>query len=230
MSSITTLIFDLDGTLLDTLQDLSDSVNHALHTFGCPERSTSDIRRFLGNGIRDLVRNAVPADTSEARYEEIFQCFRMYYLDHCLDKTRPYDGILPLLAALKAEGYKMAIVSNKLHPAVQELNERFFQDYISTAIGESETVRRKPLPDGVQAALLALGSTASESVYIGDSEVDFATAQNAGLPCISALWGFRDEDFLREIGATLFIKAPKELPAAIRQLESISSASTSPAL
>ena len=167
---ITTVVFDLDGTLLDTLQDLADSVNYALRTHGLPERTTAEVRQMLGNGIR-------------------------YLMEH----------------ALRRRGLRMAIVSNKLDAAVQELNERFFARYVDSAVGESETVRRKPNPDGVLEAIRRLGSTPDEAVYVGDSEVDFATARNAGVPCITVLWGFRDEDFLRSVGATTFAHRPADV-------------------
>ncbi len=213
---ITTIVFDLDGTLLDTLQDLADSVNHALVAHGLPQRSTDEVRRMLGNGIRYLMEHAVPADLPAERFEPVFDTFRTHYVDHCLDKTRPYDGILPMLADLREHGYRMAIVSNKLDPAVQELNERFFSRYVESAVGESETVRRKPNPDGVLEAIRRLGSTPDEAVYVGDSEVDFATARNAGVPCITVLWGFRDEDFLRGIGATTFAHTPADVTRLVR--------------
>lgn len=208
---ITTLIFDMDGTLLDTLQDLTASVNFALRSAGKPERTKEEIRRMLGNGIRALVLQACPAETTDEEFVPIFATFKVHYLEHCLDETAPYAGILPMLEEAKKRGYKMAVVSNKLHQAVVELNERFFGDLIPVAIGESETVRRKPLPDGVEAALKALGSTKEEAIYIGDSEVDFATAQNAELPCVSVLWGFRDRDYLEALGATTLIDHPAQL-------------------
>lgn len=208
---ITAVVFDLDGTLLDTLQDLSDSVNHALRTHGLPSRSTAEVRKMLGNGIRFLMEHAVPSDLPAERFEPVFDTFRSYYVDHCLDKTRPYEGILPMLDSLRRHGLRMAIVSNKLDAAVQELNERFFAQYVDSAVGESETVRRKPNPDGVLEAIRRLGSTPESSVYVGDSEVDFATARNAGVPCITVLWGFRDEDFLRSIGADTFARRPADI-------------------
>lgn len=218
MSRITTLIFDLDGTLLDTLQDLTNSVNYALHTHHYPLRTAIEIRRFLGNGIRSLVQLSCPANLPTADFELVFQTFKTHYMKHCLDETTPYEGILAMLAAAKKAGYKMAVVSNKVHHAVVELNERFFSDFITVAIGESEAVQRKPSPAGVEAALKALNSTKEEAVYIGDSEVDFATAVNAQLPCISVLWGFRDQEFLEGIGATRYISAPDEMLSAVAVL------------
>lgn len=217
MASITTVVFDLDGTLLDTLQDLSDSVNFALASFGLPIRNVSEIRSFLGNGIRFLMEKSVPCGLDGKKFEEVFDCFRRHYVEHCLDKTKPYDGVLELMKRLKEEGFKMAIVSNKLHPAVQELSERFFKDYVASAVGESATVRRKPNPDAVLKALADLGSTKEEAVYVGDSEVDMQTARNAGLPCVSVLWGFRDEDFLKRQGATTCISEPLQLLDVLHQ-------------
>lgn len=207
-----TVIFDLDGTLLDTLDDLADAVNQALSTYNLPVRSTAEVRRFLGNGIRALVSSAVPEGTDEALFEQVFQCFRTYYVAHCLDRTQPYAGILDVLRAMRARGIGLAIVSNKLQPAVSELNEHFFAGLIDVAVGESATVRRKPNPDAVLAALQGLGGDKASAVYVGDSEVDIETARRAGLPCISVLWGFRDEDFLRRLCPDgTFIKRPEQL-------------------
>ena len=211
---INTVIFDLDGTLLDTLNDLAASVNHALRTHGLPQRSTQEIRRFLGNGIRNLMLQSTGGELEGEAFDKVFQTFRAHYVDHCLDTTRPYPGIMPLLDALKSRGVEMGIVSNKLQPAVTELNERFFKGRISQAIGESATVRRKPNPDAVLAALRNLGSDKDAAIYVGDSEVDLATAQNAGLRCALVTWGFRDEDFLRALpqaSAATFIHKPEEL-------------------
>lgn len=178
-----TIIFDLDGTLLDTLDDLANSVNYALRTHRLKERSIKDIRRFLGNGIRYLMTNAVDNAVTGDDFETVFQTFRTHYVAHCLDTTRPYPGIMQLLETLKSKQIKMAIVSNKLDPAVQELAERFFKGYIDSAVGESKTVRRKPNPDAVLKAMHDLGTTADHAIYVGDSEVDLETAKNAGLPC-----------------------------------------------
>lgn len=207
-----TVVFDLDGTLLYTLEDLACSVNHALREHGLPERSLREVRGFLGNGIRYLMKHAVGEELDEAEFEKVFAGFRSHYVKHCTDRTRPYEGVMELLGKLKARGIKLAIVSNKLHPAVQELNERFFKGYINTAVGESATVRRKPNPDAVLAALRELDSTVDEAVYVGDSEVDLQTAQNAGLRCILVLWGFRDEPFLRSLSGTKwFARKPADI-------------------
>lgn len=212
-----TVIFDLDGTLLDTLEDLADSVNYALRNHGLPERNVNEVRGFLGNGIRCLMRSSVGDNLSDEAFEPVFQSFRTHYVAHCLDTTRPYPGIMALLEELHHRGVKMAIVSNKLDPAVKELNERFFSQYITSAVGESATVRRKPNPDAVLTALRELGSTSDHALYVGDSEVDLATAQNAGLSCVLVLWGFRDESFLRTLDTRplAFIKHPEELVALL---------------
>lgn len=212
---LNTIIFDLDGTLLNTLTDLANSVNYALRTHGLPTRSLKEVRSFLGNGIRYLMQQAVgdAVNTDEA-FEAIFQTFRTHYVAHCLDTTEPYPGIMPLLGTLKAKGIKMAIVSNKLHPAVQELAQRFFKGYITTAVGESETVRRKPCPDAVLAAMKELGSNQTEAIYVGDSEVDLQTALNAQMPCALVTWGFRDEAFLHTLphaNEASFIHSPADL-------------------
>lgn len=209
---IRSILFDLDGTLLDTLDDLANSVNYALRTHHLPERSHTEIRSFLGNGIRNLMLDAVGRGMSDEAFEPVFQTFRTYYVEHCLDKSKPFAGIIDLLKALQQRGITMAVVSNKLHSAVVELNERFFKDYITSAVGESATVRRKPNPDAVLAALSELGCSKDEAVYVGDSEVDLHTAQNAGMQCMLVLWGFRDEDFLRSLpGASLFAQCPADI-------------------
>ena len=208
-----TYIFDLDGTLLDTLGDLAASVNYALRTHGLPEHSIDDVRRFVGNGVRRLMERAVPDGADNPLFEEAFATFRRYYMEHSLDTTRPYEGIPEALAALKARGCHLAVVSNKMMAATQALCSHFFPDTIEVAIGEHEAegIRKKPAPDTVIAALKALGVGKEDAVYVGDSDVDIQTACNSGIPCISVLWGFRDRDFLKQHGAETFISTPSEL-------------------
>lgn len=208
-----TYIFDLDGTLLDTLQDLAASVNYALRQHGMPEHSIDDVKRFVGNGVRLLMERAVPNGAMNPDFEATFATFREYYMHHSLDTTCPYPGIPETLAELKARGCRLAVVSNKMMAATQELIRHFFPDTIEVAIGEHEAegIRKKPAPDTVFAALRELGVEKENAVYVGDSDVDIQTAQNSGLPCISVLWGFRDREFLLHHGATTLISAPKEL-------------------
>ena len=208
-----TYIFDLDGTLLDTLADLAASTNYALRTHGMPEHSIDDIRRFVGNGVRKLIERAIPNGEANPDVEATFATFREHYMHHSLDTTRPYPGIPEALAELKAKGCKLAVVSNKMMAATVELCRHFFPDTIEVAIGEHEAegIRKKPAPDTVFAALRELGVDKSGAVYVGDSDVDVQTAANSGLPCISVLWGFRDRDFLIQHGAKTFISAPSEL-------------------
>ena len=211
--SYQTYIFDLDGTLLETLGDLAASVNYALRTHGMPEHSIDDVRRFVGNGVRKLMERAIPDGADNPRFDETFATFRQYYMAHSLDTTRPYEGIPETLATLKARGCHLAVVSNKMMAATQALCHHFFPDTIEVAIGEDEAagIRRKPAPDTVFAALKALGVGKEDAAYVGDSDVDIQTARNAGLPCISVLWGFRDRDFLISHGAQTFITHPAEL-------------------
>ena len=214
-------VFDLDGTLLDTLQDLANSVNYALRQHGMPEHSIDDIRRFVGNGVRLLMERAVPDGARNPQFEAAFATFRQYYMQHSLDTTRPYDGIPELIHELKNRGCQMAVVSNKMMAATQELVHHFFPD-IPVAIGEHEAagIRKKPAPDTVFEALRQLGiihhpssiiHQTSDIVYVGDSEVDIETARNSGLPCISVLWGFRSRDFLLAHGATTFAERPADI-------------------
>ena len=210
-----TIIFDLDGTLLDTLQDLCLSVNYALRRCGFPERSLEEVRTFVGNGVRMLIHRAVPQDTPQPEEEACFQEFRAHYVLHCQDHTRPYPGIGEMLKSLKEKGYRMSIVSNKLQAGVTELHQAWFQETIDVAVGESEGIRRKPAPDMVFRALSELGSTTDDAVYVGDSDVDLETARQAGIPCISVLWGFRDRAFLSAHGASTFAVQPEEIPSIL---------------
>lgn len=208
-----TYIFDLDGTLLDTLADLAAAVNYALRQHGMPEHTIDDVRRFVGNGVRKLMERAIPDGEKNPDFEATFATFREYYMHHSLDTTRPYPGIMETLEALNAQGCRLAVVSNKMMAATKELCQHFFADTIEVAIGENEAagIRKKPAPDTVFEALRQLGEEKDSAVYVGDSDVDLETANNSGLPCISVLWGFRDRDFLIQHGAKTFISAPSEL-------------------
>jgi phosphoglycolate phosphatase len=208
-----TYIFDLDGTLLDTLADLAAAVNYALRQHGMPEHTIDDVRRFVGNGVRKLMERAIPDGEKNPDFEATFATFREYYMHHSLDTTRPYPGIMETLEALNAQGCRLAVVSNKMMAATKELCQHFFAETIEVAIGENEAagIRKKPAPDTVFEALRQLGEEKDSAVYVGDSDVDLETANNSGLPCISVLWGFRDRDFLIQHGAKTFISAPSEL-------------------
>lgn len=211
MKEFDTYIFDLDGTLLSTLNDLATSTNYALRWAGMPERTIEEIRMFVGNGVKLLMERAIPNGINNPKFEETYAKFREHYLEHNLDTTSPYDGIPELLRELKRRGKKIAIVSNKFYTATQDLANHFFPDTIEVAIGERETIRKKPAPDAVLEALRQLGASKEGAVYIGDSDVDIMTAKNCGLPCISVLWGFRDKDFLIQHGGTIFVNKPSEI-------------------
>lgn len=206
-----TIVFDLDGTLLNTLEDLCDSVNVIMERFGWKTHSLEEIRRFVGNGIGKLMERATPEGRENPQFEEAFEAFRAYYTDHCQIKTRAYDGVVDLMNELKENGAKLAIVSNKNDAAVKELNEIYFSGCVSAAIGEVEGRQRKPAPDEVYAALEELGSTKDEAVYIGDSEVDYATACASGLPCVLVSWGFRDKELLESFDAEKVVDNVKDL-------------------
>ena len=205
------IVFDLDGTLLDTLTDLAASTNYALRSCGMPEHSIDDVRRFVGNGVRMLMTRAVPDGESNPRFDEAFSVFRQHYMQHCLDTTCPYPGIMDALAKLKEKGMMLAIVSNKMQAATEELRLHFFSQYIDVAIGESAAIRKKPAPDTVNEALRLLGISHDEAIYVGDSDVDIDTARAAMMPCASVLWGFRDRQFLLNHGATRLLSSPEEL-------------------
>lgn len=211
MKEFDTYIFDLDGTLLSTLNDLATSTNYALRWAGMPERTIEEIRMFVGNGVKLLMERAIPNGINNPKFEETYAKFREHYLEHNLDTTSPYEGIPALLRELKRRGKKLAIVSNKFYAATQDLAKHFFPDTIKVAIGERETIRKKPAPDTVLEALRQLGASKEGAVYIGDSDVDIMTAKNCGLPCISVLWGFRDKDFLIQHGGTIFVNKPSEI-------------------
>jgi phosphoglycolate phosphatase len=195
-----TVIFDLDGTLLDTLQDLTDSVNAVLAAHDMMQYTCEQVRGFVGNGIRRLLQLAVPGGEECRIFEQIYEEFMAYYGAHCMDHTEPYPGIPGLLDWLSKEGYRCAIVSNKADFAVKKLNRIYFGELVPVAIGEREGCRRKPYPDSVWQAIEELEAERTRAVYIGDSEVDLLTARNAGVACIAVSWGFRERSFLLEQG------------------------------
>ena len=210
-----TVIFDLDGTLLDTLQDLAAAVNYALHQQGYPPRTVQEVCRFVGNGVEKLMRRAVPAGLPEERIMAALAVFKDYYALHNNDATAPYPGIEALLDHLKARGVRMAIVSNKNDPNVKALARLYFPITISMAVGEGGGVRAKPCPDTVLHVMNTWGCDPSRVLYVGDSDVDIQTARNAGVDCASVCWGFRPEQELRAAGATLLVHTAQELEAVV---------------
>ena len=207
-----TILFDLDGTLLNTLEDLTDAVNYVMESFDFPRHSIEDVRCFVGNGIRVLMQRAIPEGEENPRFDEAFELFKSYYLAHNKIKTRPYDGIMELLGELKKRGVHMAIVSNKNQPTVEALCEEEFQGLISVAVGDGEGRARKPAPDGPMEAIRRLGLSGTDGVlYVGDSEVDAQTAENAGLGCVLVTWGFRTRQEMAPYAAFSFIDRPEEL-------------------
>lgn len=205
------VVFDMDGTILNTLDDLKDTLNYALGQYHFPARTLEETRAFVGNGIHKLIERAVPEGTDAQTVEKVFNTFLEYYQIHCMDQTRPYPGIVSLLRSLKEAGLLTAVVSNKADAAVQELCERFFPGLFDFAVGEHEGVQKKPAPDMVQLALRTLGTQASDAVYVGDSDVDLATAKNSGLDSIIVTWGFRDREFLESQGADVFADTPEKV-------------------
>lgn len=206
-----TVIFDMDGTLLDTLEDLYLSVNRAMRAFGFPERSREHVRASVGNGVEKLMQACVPEGKKNPRFVECLAYYRKEYGAHMNDHTAPYPGIIELLKKLKNSGYRVAIVSNKPDQPVKGLCERFFQDLIPVAIGESPQVARKPAKDTVVAAMEELDAGKDDCIYIGDSEVDVLTAKNSGIPCVLVTWGFRDRETLEKLGAWKIVDTAEEL-------------------
>lgn len=205
------IIWDLDGTLLNTLSDLAAAVNAALRMHGLPERTTEEVRLAVGNGIRKLIERTVPAGASEEITDAVFQSFKEYYKDHMSDSTAPYEGIPELLSDLSRVGVKMAIVSNKADFATKALARQYFDGVIDAAVGEKEGVRKKPAPDAVFAALADLSVSPADAVFIGDSDVDVETGKNAGMDVIAVSWGFREEALLRKAGAEKICRTPAQL-------------------
>lgn len=207
----TLAIFDLDGTLLDTLEDLTDSTNFCMRKFGFPEHTKEEVRGFVGNGIRKLMERSVPESAGEAVIERCFQEFKTWYQMHCAVKTRPYDGIPELLQTLKAAGIHTAVVSNKADAPAKELCRRYFPGLLDAVAGEREGIRKKPAPDTVNEIIRLFGTPRENVIYIGDSDVDVQTAQNAGVACIGVDWGFRERQILLEAGAKTIVSTVPEL-------------------
>lgn len=209
----TGILFDLDGTLLNTLEDLTDSTNYALAQFGCPPRTLEEIRHFVGNGALNQIRCSLPGKESDPPLEQVLAVYQAYYPEHSQIKTRPYDGIPEILEVLRKQ-YPVAIVSNKPDKAVKRLCSSIFPDVF--ALGEAPGCPRKPAPDMVYQGMKAIG--AERCIYVGDSEVDVLTAHNAGVPCLSVLWGFRDQKTIEDAGGTHFCENPRDLPEALNKI------------
>lgn len=190
------VIFDLDGTLLNTLEDLKDSTNFAMREFGYCERTLEEVRKFVGNGVRKLIERAVPKTCD--KIDECLQCFKKNYSENMYNKTAPYEGIVELLQILQKKGIKTAVVSNKFDAAVKELCEKYFNGLIDIAIGQSDDVPAKPSPISVFKAMEMFEVDKNSTIYVGDSDVDVQTAKNAGLPCVGVTWGFRDRENLKD--------------------------------
>ena len=210
------VIFDLDGTLLDTLEDLKNSVNYALGTQQLPPRTLDEVRRFVGNGIRNLCERAVPAGTPAEVTDAVFAAFNPHYAVHCADYTKPYAGALAVMEQLRRDGAQLAVVSNKSDYAVQTLAAQSFPGLLDAAAGAKDGVRKKPYPDAVFAVMEQLHADRAGTVYIGDSEVDIETAKNAGLPCISVSWGFRSRQLLEQAGASCICEDMQQMYRAIQ--------------
>lgn len=207
-----TIVFDLDGTLLDTLDDLTDSVNAALEKYNLPKRTKNEVRAFVGNGIAKLVERAA-GEENKPLWQDVLTEFKKHYASHCADKTAPYEGILSLLRALKSRGVKTAVLSNKADFAVKSLAETYFEGLLQVAVGENEGagIRKKPAPDALFSVMEQLSAKKETTVYVGDSEVDIQTAENAGIDCICVTWGFRERKFLETQGGRIFIDAPEDI-------------------
>ncbi len=211
--NINTIIFDLDGTLLNTLEDLADSTNFALNSFGFPEKTVGQIRDYVGNGVAKLIERAIPNGENNDNFENCLALFKKNYGKNMYNKTAPYSGILEMLKTLKQKGLKIAVVSNKFDSAVKNLCEKYFPDLIDFAAGENEIagIKKKPAPDTVLKAIEHFGAEKENSIYVGDSEVDIQTAKNAGIRCISVTWGFKTQEFLMKHGAKIIINNPDDI-------------------
>lgn len=210
-------VFDMDGTILDTLQDLKDSINFALKENGFPERNLEEVRLFVGNGVKKLVERAVPENASLEQQEKVLESFNRYYPEHCDIYTKPYNGILELLQKLKSRGMKLAVNSNKPDYGVKELCKKYFDGIFDVEIGIKEGIKTKPSPDALNKILELLNCEKQDAVYIGDSDVDIMTAKNAELHSISVDWGFRSKDFLKKSGAEKIVENCDELYAELSE-------------
>ncbi len=211
MKNIKAVIFDLDGTLLYTLEDLMISTNYALEKHGMKTCTLHEIQYRVGNGVQKLMERCIDGGLDNPEFEATFSDFKEHYKIHCNDNSGPYEGIPELLKALKQKGYKLAIVSNKFMDATRELAELYFKDTIDVAIGESKGIRKKPAPDTVNEAMRILGVTADQCIYVGDSDVDVKTAENSGMPCICCAWGFRTRQEQEEAGGKIFAEKPMDI-------------------
>ena len=212
-----TVIFDLDGTLLNSLDDLAASVNYALKECNYPLRTTEEVRTFIGNGVSVLMRRAIPKEATDAEHSKALEIFKNYYAHNSTNRTRPYDGVLELLGELKSKGCSLAIVSNKIDFAVKDLCKEFFDRYIDVAVGDSDDTENKPAPDMVYKALDMLGKSRDRAVYIGDTDVDLQTAQNSGMDCISVSWGYRSHNELEGYGAQMIADNPCDVLEYIKK-------------
>ena len=212
--SYSVVLFDLDGTLLDTLEDLHAAVNFVLEKYGLPARSLEEVKAFIGNGIVKLMERSVGAGMrSRVNMADVVADFKAYYGAHSREKTKPYEKVIELLADLKRKGKKVGVVSNKTHFATVDLCEYYFGDLVDVAVGENEEggVRKKPAPDSIFAVMESFSAKASDVVYVGDSEVDIQTAENAGVACVSVCWGMKTREFLVENGATVLVDSVEQL-------------------
>lgn len=212
------IIFDLDGTVLNTLDDLADAVNYALEYYRYPQRTYEEIRNFVGNGVKLLIQRAVPKNITNKELEKVFVLFKNYYSNNLHNKTRPYEGIISLMETLRQENIIMGIVSNKYQSAVSLLNQDFFKEYIDVAIGTRENMKTKPDPEAVDLAIEELRLNKKKDIiyYVGDSDVDIMTARNASLPIISVTWGFRAKEELASFNPDYLIDSPEEILSIIK--------------
>ena len=206
-----TIIFDLDGTLLNTLGDLHRGFNYALKMCSYQEFNIEEVKNFVGNGINKAFERAIKKDENSFEVKQLVDIFKEYYINHLYELTKPYDGILNMLDTLKKKGYSLGVVSNKYDSAVKELCKKYFCDYVNVAIGESKEVKRKPSSDGIIKAVKELNKDIKNAIYAGDSEVDIQTAENVNIPCISVLWGFKSKNFLEQNGGKIFAQKPCDI-------------------